>query len=166
MPARIISADSHVTETPDVYGPRMAASFRDQAPYVTHDPEKGDLFVIPGMRATSVPVGLIAAAGKKAEELKTFRARFADLHPGGWDPKARLADQDRDGIGGEILYPTIGMNGASTASRSAIEMLRAKSGMRVSAKKNAASPNVVNSGTMPKNSTMWLGVRDVSRTTT
>jgi predicted TIM-barrel fold metal-dependent hydrolase len=109
MPARIISADSHVTETPDVYGPRMAGSFRDQAPYVTHDPEKGDLFVIPGMRATSVPVGLIAAAGKKAEELKTFRARFEDLHPGGWDPKARLADQERDGIGGEILYPTIGM---------------------------------------------------------
>jgi uncharacterized protein len=109
MPARIISADSHVTETPDVYAPRMAASFRDKAPYVTHDPEKGDLFVIPGMRATSVPVGLIAAAGKKAEELKTFRARFEDLHPSGWDPKARLADQDRDGIGGEILYPTIGM---------------------------------------------------------
>ena len=61
------------------------------------------------MRATSVPVGLIAAAGKKAEELKTFRARFEDLHPGGWDPEARLADQERDGIGGEILYPTIGM---------------------------------------------------------
>ena len=58
------------------------------------------------------------------------------------------------------------MNGASTASSSAMEMLRANSGMRVRAKKNAASPKVVNSGTMPKNSTMWLGVSEVSRTTT
>ncbi len=68
MPSRIISADSHVTETPDVYQPRMAAKFRDEAPYVVYDEEKGDLFVIPGMKATAVPVGLIAAAGKSAEE--------------------------------------------------------------------------------------------------
>jgi uncharacterized protein len=109
MPDRIISADSHVTETPDTYGPRMPAKLRDQAPYVRHDAEKGDFFIIPGMKATSVPVGLIAAAGRKAEELRTFRARFEDLHPGGWDPHARLADQDRDGVSGEILYPTVGM---------------------------------------------------------
>jgi len=109
MPNKIISADSHATETPDTYRPRMSAKFRDQAPYVTHDPDRGDLFVIPGMKATAVPVGLIAAAGKKAEELRTTRARFEDLHAGGWDPNVRLADQDRDGIGGEILYPTVGM---------------------------------------------------------
>src|SRR6266545_4450636 len=90
MKDRIISADSHVTETPDVYKPRMAAKFRDQAPYVIYDEEKGDLFVIPGMKATAVPVGLIAGAGKKAEELSTFRARFDDLHHGGWDPELRL----------------------------------------------------------------------------
>jgi predicted TIM-barrel fold metal-dependent hydrolase len=106
---RIISADSHVTETPDVYKPRMAAKFRDQAPYVTHDADKGDLFVIPGMKATAVPVGLIAAAGKKAEELATFKARFDDLHHGGWDPNLRIQDQERDGISAEILYPTVGM---------------------------------------------------------
>jgi len=109
MPSKIISADSHVTETPDTYGPRMSAEFRDQAPYVTHDPERGDLFVIPGMKATAVPVGLIAGAGKKAEELRVSAARFEDLHAGGWDPDIRLTDQDRDGIAGEILYPTVGM---------------------------------------------------------
>jgi predicted TIM-barrel fold metal-dependent hydrolase len=109
MIKRILSADSHITETPDTYKPRMAAAFRDQAPYLTHDPERGDLFVIPGMKARSVPVGLIAAAGRKAEELRTFRARFEDLHPGGWDPNARMVDQDRDGVSGEILYPTVGM---------------------------------------------------------
>ena len=29
--------------------------------------------------------------------------------PGGWDPKARLADQDKDGVAAEIIYPTVGM---------------------------------------------------------
>ncbi len=35
--------------------------------------------------------------------------RFEDLHRGGWDPDARLADQDRDGVAAEIIYPTVGM---------------------------------------------------------
>ena len=38
-----------------------------------------------------------------------FGARFEDLHRGGWDPDARLADQDRDGVAAEVLYPTVGM---------------------------------------------------------
>ena len=32
-----------------------------------------------------------------------------ELHPGGWDPKARLLEQDRDGVAAEVLYPSIGM---------------------------------------------------------
>ncbi len=31
------------------------------------------------------------------------------MHKGGWDTQARLADQDRDGISAEIIYPSIGM---------------------------------------------------------
>ena len=38
-----------------------------------------------------------------------FGARFEDLHRGGWDPDARLADQDRDGVAAEVIYPTVGM---------------------------------------------------------
>jgi predicted TIM-barrel fold metal-dependent hydrolase len=54
-------------------------------------------------------MGLIAAAGKPAEELTMFGARFEDLHRGGWDPEARLADQARDGVSAEVIYPTVGM---------------------------------------------------------
>ena len=38
-----------------------------------------------------------------------YNVRFEDMHRGGWDPDARLGDQDRDGISAEILYPTVGM---------------------------------------------------------
>jgi uncharacterized protein len=104
----IFSADSHITEPPDTYTNRIAAEFRDRAPYMHHDDEAGDLFVIPGM-SKPVPMGLVAAAGKPAEEITVLGVDFADLHRGGWDPDARLPEQDRDGVAGEIIYPTVGM---------------------------------------------------------
>jgi predicted TIM-barrel fold metal-dependent hydrolase len=104
----IISADSHITEPPDCYTARVDPRFRERAPHVVHDPRRGDLFVIDGLQKT-IPMGLIAAAGKRADELTMYGTRFEDLHRGGWDPHARLADQDRDGVAAEILYPTVGM---------------------------------------------------------
>ena len=32
-----------------------------------------------------------------------------ELHAGGWDPAARLVEQDRDGVATEVLYPSVGM---------------------------------------------------------
>ena len=108
MTKPIISADSHITEPPDCYVSRIDQRFRDRAPHVVHDPKRGDLFVIDGLDKT-IPMGLIAGAGKRADELAMFGSRFEDLHRGGWDPHVRLADQDRDGVAAEILYPTVGM---------------------------------------------------------
>ena len=88
MAKPIISADSHITEPPDTYTARIDPRFKDRAPHVVRDPERGDLFVIEGL-AKPIPMGLVAAAGKRAEDLTVFGARFEDLHPGGWDPRAR-----------------------------------------------------------------------------
>jgi uncharacterized protein len=104
----IISADSHITEPADTYIDRIDPKFRDRAPYLAHDDEAGDIFMIPGMK-TPVPMGLVAAAGKPAEEITVFGVKWEELHRGGWDPEARIGDQDRDGIDGEIIYPTVGM---------------------------------------------------------
>ena len=104
----IISADSHVTEPPGTYIDRIDHRFKDRAPRMVHDPKRGDMFVIDGLEKP-IPMGLIAAAGKSAEELAVFGARFEDMHRGGWDPDARMADQDRDGVSAEVLYPTVGM---------------------------------------------------------
>jgi predicted TIM-barrel fold metal-dependent hydrolase len=104
----LISADSHVTEPPGTYVDRIDRAFRDRAPHMVHDDKLGDIFVIEGLERP-VPMGLVAAAGKSAEELARFGARFEDLHRGGWDPDARLADQDKDGVSAEVVYPTVGM---------------------------------------------------------
>jgi predicted TIM-barrel fold metal-dependent hydrolase len=101
---RPISADSHVTEHPDAYRAHVATRDRDDAPHVERNDAGSDLYVIPGMK-TLIPVGLVAAAGRQPE----MAGRFDDWYPSGWDPRFRAADQDRDGVAAEVLYPTVGM---------------------------------------------------------
>jgi uncharacterized protein len=104
----IISADSHVTEPPNTYVDHIELRWRDRAPRLARDERLGDVFVVDGMKRP-IPLGTVAAAGKPAEEIRLEGARFDELHRGGWDPEARLADQDRDGVAAEIIYPTVGM---------------------------------------------------------
>ncbi len=108
MSTPVISADSHVTEPPNAYVDYIDPKWRDQAPRLENRGEAGDLFIIPGMRAP-VPMGLVAAAGKPAEEIRVAGVLFKDLHRSGWDPAARRADQIRDGVAAEVIYPTVGM---------------------------------------------------------
>ncbi|HEY1837506.1 MAG: amidohydrolase family protein [Rhizomicrobium sp.] len=106
-----ISADSHITEPPNCYVDHIEARYRDTAPRIVPDTrtgQGGEIFVIDGY-PDPVTLGLVAAAGKDPKELKIGGSFFADLHRGGWDPKARLKDQERDGVAGEMIYPTIGM---------------------------------------------------------
>jgi predicted TIM-barrel fold metal-dependent hydrolase len=105
----VISADSHITEAPNTYVDYIDPAYRERAPKMVDGGDLvGDIFVIDGMK-TPVPMGLVAAAGKPAEEIRMTGVRFADLHRSGWDPDARLADQERDGVSAEVLYPTVGM---------------------------------------------------------
>lgn len=108
MTGKPISADSHVTEPPNCYLDHIEPRYRERAAYMAHSEQHGDIFVIEGL-AQPIPMGLVAAAGKDPRELRWGGAKFAELHRGGWDPIARLADQDRDGIAAELLYPTVGM---------------------------------------------------------
>ena len=104
----IISADSHVTEPPDTYTARIDRRFADRAPRLVRDAQRGDVFVVDGVTKT-IPMGLIAGAGRPAESLRMFGAKWEDLHRGGYDPDVRLSDQDRDGVAAEVIYPTVGM---------------------------------------------------------
>ena len=108
MTTPIISADSHITEPAGTYLDHIDPAFRDRAPRMVRDDKAGDVFVVDGMDKP-IPLGLVAAAGKPPEEIRINGVLFEDMHRGGWDPKARLAEQDRDGVAAEILYPTVGM---------------------------------------------------------
>lgn len=105
---RPVSADSHVTEPPECYIDNIDPKYRDRAPYLINDPEKGATFIVEGI--APVGLGTAAAAGIPPAELKYQEVRHFDkLHRGGWDPKARAADMALDGIAGEVIYPSVGM---------------------------------------------------------
>ena len=108
MAKRPISADSHITEPPDCYADRIDKKYRDTAPHLERDDKRGDVYVINGLEAI-VPMGLVAAAGKEPKDLRMGGAHFGDLHRSGWDPTCRVADQERDGVAAEFIYPTVGM---------------------------------------------------------
>ena len=105
----IISADSHITEPAGTYVDHIDPAWRDKAPRLVDGGEGvGDVFVVDGMR-NPVPMGLVAAAGKPAEEIRILGTKFEELHRGGWDPEARMDEQTRDGVAAEVIYPTVGM---------------------------------------------------------
>ena len=108
MQKPIISADSHITEPPNTYIDFIDPKFRDRAPHMVRDERKAICSSSTGCRKP-IPMGLVAAAGKAGRGDSTLLGiKFEELHRGGWDPEARLADQDRDGVAAEIIYPTVG----------------------------------------------------------
>lgn len=104
-----ISADSHVTEPGDCYLDRIDPRFRDRAPRATTDDTMGAVMDIDRGRSR-IPYGMIAAAGRPVDTISPFHyVGWDELHPGGWDPAARIGEQDVDGVSVEILYPSVGM---------------------------------------------------------
>ena len=108
-PILAVSADSHITEPPNMYVDFIDPKFRDRAPHVAIEGDKGgEAFFVEGF-ARPIALGLLAAAGKDPRDIKVTDERFEDLHRSGWDPQCRVADQDRDGVQAEFIYPTVNM---------------------------------------------------------
>ena len=109
-PHGVVSADSHVTEPADLWKERLAARYRERAPYVTRNPDSGPAWLFVAEGATPFPIAGGFAAGRSGEALAEFQNKgYEAARPSGWDPVERMADQDLDGIDAEILYPTLGM---------------------------------------------------------
>src|SRR5581483_4857356 len=81
----------------------------DRAPRLAQHDVLGAVMLIDNGQSL-VPFWLVAAAGRPADEVRLeTNTTFDDLHRGGWDPQARLADQDADGVVAEVVYPSVGM---------------------------------------------------------
>ncbi len=100
---RLISADSHLNEPPDLWTKRVPPSLRDRAPRIERF-DQGDAWVIEGVR-DPINFGMNACAGLDPEQMQGW-VRFEELRHGGYDPSARLDEMDRDGVDAEVLYPT------------------------------------------------------------
>ena len=101
---KIISADDHVQETPDLWSKRLPAQMRDKAPkIVTSRRRRRSLGV--GKNAPR-RLGMDVWAGREIKEEKDIETvPWAKVHPATYDPDARLKAMDQDGITAAILYP-------------------------------------------------------------
>jgi predicted TIM-barrel fold metal-dependent hydrolase len=108
---RVISADSHMMEPPDLWQERLDNKYKDRAPRVIqgYQGKKGSFFTVEGIRPFPVAGGF--AAGNKPEDLpKAWEKGYEGCRPSGWDPVERIKDQDIDGVEAEVLYTTLGMS--------------------------------------------------------
>lgn len=100
---RLIDADTHVNEPGDLWTSRVPSKFRDRAPRIERF-EQGDAWVLEGV-ADPINFGLNATAGMDPEQMQGW-VRFEDIRAGGYDPKVRLEEMDKDRVDAAVLYPT------------------------------------------------------------
>lgn len=106
---RTIDADGHVIEPPDLWERELPPSLRGRgfrvrwcADTLQEEVHLEDRCLLP---MGIVGVGL---AGRPFEDIGKG-VRYAELHPGGFEPKRRLADLDSERIDAAVLYPSIGL---------------------------------------------------------
>src|SRR6202041_2982159 len=77
-------------------------------PVITRDRSGYEHVVVAGREILAVPLGTLATPGSVFSDSSAFRP-LADAQPGGYDPVARLADMDSEGIDQAVLFPSVGL---------------------------------------------------------
>jgi len=114
MPAyKLISADSHIVEPPDMYRDRINPKFRDRAPKMerrqTPTGRPYDAWMIDGMQVGTL--GAVMQAGQRFEDASQidFLGLWEDVRKGAYDAHAMLAENEEDGVWGSVLQPSQGL---------------------------------------------------------
>jgi uncharacterized protein len=105
----IIDADTHVTETPDLWTSRAPARMRDRVPHVVTGPDGTPRWLV-GVGRPLANVGMTATAG--VGSFKHPPRSYEEMHPGAYDAGARLKYMDQMGIWAMVMYPNVGGFGA------------------------------------------------------
>jgi predicted TIM-barrel fold metal-dependent hydrolase len=115
---RIIDADTHMTERHDLFTSRAPAQYKDRVPRVLEIDGKPHWVIDEAVDlGPARGGGVIDRAGNKYafEECKLNGIDW--VHPGAWDPEARLEYMDQNGFHAQVLYPNaIGIGGQRLAN--------------------------------------------------
>lgn len=104
-PFTIISVDDHLVEPPTLFTDRLASRFGDAAPHIEIDADGREAWVFDGQRHGQI--GLNAVVGRPKDQWSMDAANFDEMRRGCWDPQARLADMDLDGVYASLHYPSL-----------------------------------------------------------
>ena len=99
---RIISADSHIQEPPELYSTWLPEKFRDRAPHVV-ERDGGRYLMVDGKRPRRLDIAARSLEGD--DDQREFRDGST-----GRDIERRLSDQARDGVHAEVIYPNMSLS--------------------------------------------------------
>jgi predicted TIM-barrel fold metal-dependent hydrolase len=101
----IVSVDDHLVEPAHLFEGRMPAALVDVAPRIEVADDGTEAWIFDGQRHPQI--GLNAVVGRPKDEWSMEPANFSDMRRGCWDPEARLADMDVDGVWASLHYPSL-----------------------------------------------------------
>ena len=104
---KLVSADSHVVEPPDLWLKRIDRRYLDLAPRLIREADQ-DYFFVAGSEREKAGIGMASGVEKTAEEL-SMAERCQNVLPGAYDAFARIKDMERDGLDAKILYTSFGL---------------------------------------------------------
>ncbi|MEE8304667.1 MAG: amidohydrolase family protein [Candidatus Tectomicrobia bacterium] len=110
---KLISADSHIVEPPDMYTSRMASEFRDRAPRMqrqkTPTGRDYDAWFIDDMQVGTL--GAVIQAGQRFEDPSAidFLGVWEDVRKAAYEPDPMLKELAEDGVWGACLQPSQGL---------------------------------------------------------
>lgn len=121
MPA-LISVDDHLIEPPHLWESRLPAKYRDVGPRVIQAP-RGEMTLDDGVWREKPGTGdemaawwqyedhlyqlkqIIACPGIPPSEVRAIGVTFDDIAPGCFEPKARLADMEKNSVEASLCFP-------------------------------------------------------------
>ncbi len=105
---RLISADSHVVEPPDLWQNYTEREFRDRAPRVVRQGDVDNWVVDEDILIGSI--GGPTQAGRRYTDLEKLQIEgsYEESPAAAYDPHERLKAMEVDGVVGELVYSTIG----------------------------------------------------------
>jgi predicted TIM-barrel fold metal-dependent hydrolase len=101
---RIIDADCHILEPPDIWTNWLPEKHQEKAPKLVKDPEGGDAWRT-AVGGDPDPIGLVATPGMPFDEFRWHGVTYDEARTGCYNGEARLADMDIDGVWAELLFP-------------------------------------------------------------
>jgi predicted TIM-barrel fold metal-dependent hydrolase len=100
---QIVSVDDHLVEHPRVWLDRLPAKYREAGPQI-REVNGAHVWHYDGNAYPTI--GLNAVAGKPREQWGMDPIRYEDMIPGCYDPVARVADMDLDGVQAALCFPS------------------------------------------------------------
>jgi predicted TIM-barrel fold metal-dependent hydrolase len=101
----IISVDDHAIEPPDLFATRVPAALREQAPVIELDHDGVPYWIVDGTGYAYTTGN--GASGRPTSEWVQAPQKYEEFRRGVWDPKARIADMDLNGVWASLNFPSM-----------------------------------------------------------